>query len=128
MNAAAVPYELGLLDDLGDREEAMAYLKAALEDGDQEVIQLALQHVIEAQEAGNDAIGVADMDDEQFQLSARDQFWTLISERRKQQTISRAELGRRLDEVAAQGTSLSAHAGRNARTGSRRRVRIARFP
>lgn len=42
-------------------------------------------------------IGVANMDEEQLQLGASDQFWTLISERRKQQTISRAELERRLE-------------------------------
>ncbi len=34
----AVPYEVGFLEDLSDPEEAMAYLEAALEDGDQEVI------------------------------------------------------------------------------------------
>ncbi|MFZ2361725.1 MAG: type II toxin-antitoxin system prevent-host-death family antitoxin [Anaerolineae bacterium] len=42
-------------------------------------------------------IGVADMDEEQLQLSTSDQFWRLISERRKQPTISRAELERRLE-------------------------------
>jgi antitoxin (DNA-binding transcriptional repressor) of toxin-antitoxin stability system len=42
-------------------------------------------------------IGVANMDEEQLQLSANDQFWTLISERRKQQTVSRAQLERRLE-------------------------------
>jgi len=42
-------------------------------------------------------IGVADMDEEQLQLSTSDQFWTLISGRRRQQTISRAELERRLE-------------------------------
>jgi hypothetical protein len=39
-----------------------------------------------------------DMDQEQLQLSASDQFWALISERRKQDTMSRAELERRLDK------------------------------
>ena len=37
MSDAAVPYEIGLLEDLADPEEAAAYLNAALEDGDQEV-------------------------------------------------------------------------------------------
>ena len=43
-------------------------------------------------------IGVADMDEEQLQLSSSDQFWKLIAERRRQQTISRAELERRLEK------------------------------
>lgn len=42
-------------------------------------------------------IGGMDMDEEQFQLSASDQFWRLISQRRKQPAISRAELERRLE-------------------------------
>ena len=42
-------------------------------------------------------IGVADMDEEQLQLSSSDRFWKLITERRRQQTISRAELERRLE-------------------------------
>lgn len=37
------------------------------------------------------------MDEEQLQLSTSDQFWRLIAERRKQPTISRAELERRLE-------------------------------
>ena len=97
MNEVAIPYEVGLLEDLADSEEAIAYLEAALEDGDQAIIQLALRHVIEAQKAGDDAIGIAVMDEEQLQLSTSDQFWRLISERRKQPTISRAELERRLE-------------------------------
>ena len=48
MNDAAVPYRIGLLEDLADPEEAAAYLNAALEDGDQEVFLLALRHVTEA--------------------------------------------------------------------------------
>ncbi len=48
MSDAAVPYEIGLLEDLADPEEAAAYLNAALEDGDQEVFLLALRHVTEA--------------------------------------------------------------------------------
>ena len=54
MNDAAVPYEIGLLEDLADPEEAAAYLDAALEDGDQEVIWLALQDVIEAHQTSRD--------------------------------------------------------------------------
>jgi DNA-binding phage protein len=50
MNDATVPYELGLLEDLADPDEAMAYLEAALDDGDKALIRLAFGHVIEAQE------------------------------------------------------------------------------
>jgi probable addiction module antidote protein len=48
MSDAAVPYEIGLYEDLADPDEAAAYLNAALEDGDQEVFLLALRHVTEA--------------------------------------------------------------------------------
>ena len=54
MSDAAVPYEIGLLEDLVDPEEAAAYLNAALEDGDQDVLQLALQNLVEAQEISQD--------------------------------------------------------------------------
>ena len=37
-------------------------------------------------------IGIEGIDEEQLQLGASDKFWGLISERRKQKTISRAEL------------------------------------
>lgn len=52
MSDPAIPYETGLQRDLVDPEEAMAYLDAVLEDGDQGVIELALRHVVEAQEIG----------------------------------------------------------------------------
>lgn len=54
MSNAAVPYQTGLLEDVADLDEALAYLDAALEDGDKELIQLALRHIIEAQEIGQD--------------------------------------------------------------------------
>ncbi len=41
--------------------------------------------------------GVADKNTDGLPLGASDQFWRLISERRKQPTISRAELERRLE-------------------------------
>ena len=41
-------------------------------------------------------VGVEGLDDEQMQLSRSDDFWKLISERRKQPGISRAELERRI--------------------------------
>ncbi len=48
MSDAALPYEIGLYEDLADPDEAAAYLNAALGDGDQEVFLLALRHVTEA--------------------------------------------------------------------------------
>ena len=43
-----VPYEDVLLQGLRDSEEALAYLKAALEDGDEAVLTLALRQVEKA--------------------------------------------------------------------------------
>jgi antitoxin (DNA-binding transcriptional repressor) of toxin-antitoxin stability system len=37
-------------------------------------------------------IGIEKMDEEQLELSHSDKFWTLITERRQQKHISRAEL------------------------------------
>lgn len=54
MSDPAIPYEIGLIEDLADPEEAMAYLTAALEDRNQALIRLALSHVIQAQEIGQD--------------------------------------------------------------------------
>ena len=39
-------------------------------------------------------VGVADLDEDQLQLGASDTFWQLITTRRKQPTVSRAELER----------------------------------
>lgn len=52
-------------------------------------------------------VGEMDMDDEQLQLSTSDQFWRLISERRKQPTISRSELERRLEAREATRQTLT---------------------
>jgi antitoxin (DNA-binding transcriptional repressor) of toxin-antitoxin stability system len=41
-------------------------------------------------------VGVEGMDEEQVQLASSNEFWTLISERRAQKTISRAELEKRI--------------------------------
>ncbi len=38
------------------------------------------------------------LDEEQQELGSSEEFWRLIRERRRQQTISRAELERRLDD------------------------------
>jgi DNA-binding phage protein len=37
-----------LIESLKDRKEAAAYLKAAIEDGDQAALMLALRHVAQA--------------------------------------------------------------------------------
>ena len=45
---ASVSHESWLIDSLGNPEEAAAYLEAALEDGDQGVLMLALRHLAQA--------------------------------------------------------------------------------
>ena len=47
--APSLPYEDWLIEKLKDRKEAAAYLEAAMEDGDQAVLMLALRHVAQAQ-------------------------------------------------------------------------------
>jgi probable addiction module antidote protein len=47
--APSLPYEDSLIESLKDRKEAAAYLEAAIEDGDQAVLMLALRHVAQAQ-------------------------------------------------------------------------------
>jgi hypothetical protein len=37
-------------------------------------------------------IGVEGLDDEQLELGSSDRFWTLVRERRREETMSRAEL------------------------------------
>ncbi len=44
----SVPYEPWLIERLKDPEEAAAYLEAAIEDGDQAGLMLALRHVAQA--------------------------------------------------------------------------------
>ena len=41
-------------------------------------------------------VGVEGMDEEQLQLGGSERFWKLITERRKQKTLSRAQLEQRL--------------------------------
>jgi antitoxin (DNA-binding transcriptional repressor) of toxin-antitoxin stability system len=43
-------------------------------------------------------VGVEGLDEEQLQLGSSDKFWTLIEARRKQKTISRTELERRIKD------------------------------
>lgn len=42
-------------------------------------------------------VGLADFDEEQIRLGLSDEFWKMISERRRESAITRAELERRLD-------------------------------
>ena len=44
-------------------------------------------------------VGIAGMDEEQVGLSSSPEFWELIEESRRQKTICREELERRLDQV-----------------------------
>ena len=44
-------------------------------------------------------VGLAGLDDDQLQLGASDKFWQLITARRKQRTVTRAEL----EQMAAGG-------------------------
>jgi hypothetical protein len=43
-------------------------------------------------------VGVQGLDEEQVQLGASDEFWKLISARRKEPTFYRAELEKKLDQ------------------------------
>ena len=47
--APSLSYEDSLIESLKDRKEAAAYLEAAIEDGDQAGLMLALRHVAQAQ-------------------------------------------------------------------------------
>jgi probable addiction module antidote protein len=47
--APSLSYEDSLIESLKNRKEAAAYLEAAIEDGDQAVLMLALRHVAQAQ-------------------------------------------------------------------------------
>jgi hypothetical protein len=44
-------------------------------------------------------VGVDGMDEEQVRLASSPEFWMLMEERRRQRTISREELERKLDQV-----------------------------
>jgi antitoxin (DNA-binding transcriptional repressor) of toxin-antitoxin stability system len=48
-------------------------------------------------------VGVEGMDTEQLQLGSSDRFWKLIEERRKQKTLSRAQLEERLKATSRRG-------------------------
>ncbi len=44
-------------------------------------------------------VGIEGMDEEQLELGSSDEFWKLIAERRKEKTITRAELEERIKTV-----------------------------
>lgn len=46
-------------------------------------------------------VGVEGMDEEQLQLGSSDKFWKLITERRKQKPLSRAQLEERLKNTSS---------------------------
>ena len=48
-------------------------------------------------------VGVAGLDEEQLELGSSEKFWTLIEARRKQKTLSRAELEEKISQEKAQG-------------------------
>jgi hypothetical protein len=45
-------------------------------------------------------VGVEGLDEEQLRLSSSPEFWRLIAERRRQPTLTRSELERRLDNAS----------------------------
>jgi len=46
-------------------------------------------------------VGVQGLDEEQVQLGSRDEFWELISQRRKEKTLNRAALQERIENRSA---------------------------
>lgn len=50
-------------------------------------------------------VGVAGLDPEQVELGGNDKFWKRINQRRKQKTISRAQLEQSLDEAKGRSAS-----------------------
>ena len=48
-------------------------------------------------------VGLEGMDEEQVDLGSSDEFWTMIAERRRQRTLSRAELEREIDRRSGAG-------------------------
>jgi antitoxin (DNA-binding transcriptional repressor) of toxin-antitoxin stability system len=44
-------------------------------------------------------VGVEGLDEEQVELGASDEFWTLMAERRREKAVSRADLERKCDSA-----------------------------
>lgn len=55
-------------------------------------------------------VGVAGMDEEQLELGSSKKFWALIEARRKQKTISRAELEEKISKRKAQRSVMKTRA------------------
>ena len=53
---ASVPHEPWLIEGLKDTEDAAAYLEAAIEDGDQGVLMLALRRIAQAEPIVENAV------------------------------------------------------------------------
>lgn len=54
-------------------------------------------------------IGVAGLDDEQLELGSSDKFWKLITARRAERTMSRAELEQEIDNKTRRKKSSAGH-------------------
>ncbi len=55
MKSASVKYEKGLIEDLSNPAEAAAYINAAIEEGSEEMLLLALQDVAKAMQIDDPA-------------------------------------------------------------------------
>jgi len=74
-------------------------------------------------------VGVEGLDEEQVQLGSSEKFWTLIEARRKQKTISRAELERRSkDENGSMETTAEKHDTRVRHSTPNQRAALDRGP
>jgi antitoxin (DNA-binding transcriptional repressor) of toxin-antitoxin stability system len=74
-------------------------------------------------------VGVEGLDEEQLQLGSSDKFWTLIEARRKQKTISRAELERRIKDGNGSGEAIAEkHETRARQPTPNQRVALDRGP
>src|SRR5467141_147265 len=74
-------------------------------------------------------VGVEGLDEEQVQLGSSEKFWTLIEARRKQKTISRAELERRIKyEKGSMATTAEKHEPRVRRPTPNQRAALDRGP
>jgi len=74
-------------------------------------------------------VGVEGLDEEQVQLGSSEKFWTLIEARRRQKTISRAELERRIkDEKGSMETTAEKHETRVSRPTPNQRAALDRGP
>lgn len=74
-------------------------------------------------------VGVEGLDEEQVQLGSSEKFWTLIEARRKQKTISRAELERKIkDANGSKETRAEKHKTKVRQSTPNQRVTLDRGP